>query len=91
MKLAQFAKEFLKENSGVKACYIAVMDNDGKYDLEVEVNEGSIGGVFATNSSSLMYARDLADVLDSALCNSGVRVFQDRKSWESFLASEADA
>jgi len=87
MKIAQFVDEFVQGHKGIIGCYIAVMPNDGKYDLEIEISEGSIGSTFATGSSSLSHARDVADAIDVALGNAGIQVFQERHAWELFLSA----
>jgi hypothetical protein len=54
--------------------------------LEVEINHGTIGGVYATdcktNKIGLRKARKLADELDGIITAKGIRVFKNRQEWE---------
>lgn len=86
MKL--FAAQLVRENPGVKSCYIALMENDGQYDLEVEVNEGTIGGTCRTEEKNLTRARRLADELDKELSALGWKVYFTREEWEEHSSDD---
>ena len=67
-------------------CFLAIMPNDnGYYDIEVEVNDGSIGGNYATGSNSLPEARKIADEIEREFLKHGVKVMPTRDEWEEFL------
>jgi glycosyltransferase involved in cell wall biosynthesis len=83
MTTKEFAEQCVTENDS-KACYIAIMWVDDQYDLEVEINEGSIGGVYRTDLTDLAAAIALADELDKNLTELGWRVFSKRTTWEKF-------
>lgn len=69
-------------------CYLAIMPNDEGYDIEVEVNEGTIAGNYFTGTKSLNKARKIAEELETELVRRGVNVFKTRESWEDFLENE---
>ena len=70
-------------------CYLAIMpDGFEGYEIEVEVNEGSIAGNYATETFNLSIARKIADELETELVHRGVYVFKTRESWEDFLENE---
>ena len=71
-----------KREVSVKACYIAIMPNDDGYDLEVEVDQGSIEATYPTGTNVLKKARQAANQLDKALTGMGVKVFKTREEWE---------
>ena len=72
-------------------CYLAIMPNDEGYDIEVEVNEGTIAGNYFTGTKNLNKARKIAEELEAELVRRGVNVFKTREfreSWEDFLKNE---
>lgn len=85
MTLKEFAQQIKDEHPTLSQCYIAVMDIDGQYDLEVEVSEDTIGGVYRTEESNLETARSLADELEEHLDTLGINVAATRQIWESYL------
>lgn len=84
MTLLEFAQDTL---SDCKACYIAIIPNDGVYDLEIEINEGTIASVFHTEAQTdnrgLRKARKLANELEAVLIGMGVIVYKTREEWEN--------
>ena len=67
--------------------YIAIMPNDYHlYDLEVEVDPGTIGFTVQTTQRDVAGARKCADKLEMALKGVGIHVFPDRDSWEGSWA-----
>ena len=66
-------------------CFLAIMPNDNGYDIEVEVNAGTIGGNYATNTNSLPKARKIADEIEREFLKHGVKVITGRHEWEEFL------
>jgi hypothetical protein len=83
MTIQEFSQQIVEEHPGLKSCYIALIKNDGQYDMEV--SQGDIGGTYATGLQQLTLVRKLADELDNELSQRGVRVFTDRVDWEVFL------
>ena len=87
MTLQEFVDDIL---CAAKAVYIAIMPNSERweYDLEVEVNHGTIGGVYATdchtNKIGLRKVRKLANELDAILTTKGIKVFRTRAEWEEY-------
>jgi len=83
-------QEFVDELPDCKAVYIAIMPNSEQweYDLEVEINHGTIGGTYATgcktNKIGLRKVRKLADELDRIFTASGVKVFHTRDEWDEY-------
>jgi hypothetical protein len=76
--------EFIKNYPTIKEVYIAIIpDLGGVYALEVEVSQGEIGLVIDTQSSSLWWAQDLANDLDSLLTQQGVKVYDNRDEWKT--------
>ena len=69
-------------------CYLAIIPNDDGYDIEVEVDEGTIAGNFATETSTLSIARKVADQIEKELWIRGINVFKNRILWEDFLNKE---
>lgn len=88
MTLKAFAKK-IKKDYPVPGCYIAVMRNGINYDLEVEVDENTIGGVYATEAIHLEQARKMADKLEAELMALGIRVLPTRNDWIGYLESVA--
>ena len=86
MTIKKFVKRFKKENKGLEECYIAIMPNDEGYDLEIEVNEGTIGGTYSTGTEDLKDARAMANELEQALKVVDVYVYHSRDEWEEALA-----
>jgi hypothetical protein len=88
MTLKQFASEFAADYPGAKLVYIAVMpsNQNGHYDLEVEISHDAIGTVWDSGTSKLKQARQLADRLEQALARlpSPVNVVATRERWEEF-------
>lgn len=81
--LLAFVNELI-HGPGASQVYIAVMENsEGTYDLEVEVDPGTIGGMFATGTSDLERARSVADLLDALLKDRNITVFPTREEWEA--------
>jgi hypothetical protein len=65
-------------------CYLAVIDHDDHYEIEVEVSEGTIAGSFY--SENLDDARKTADVIaEQITMSTGCKVFKTRLEWESAL------
>ena len=69
-------------------CYLAIMPNDEGFEIEVEVNAGTIGGNYATNTNSLTKARKIADEIEQEFLKHGVKVMPTRDEWEEFLYKE---
>lgn len=97
MTIQEFGQQIVEEYPGLKACYIAVMEIDGQYDLEVEVSQGDIGGVFRTDIPIVIGTRPqihwervraLVDELDQTLTGAGVKVYQNRRVWENVGTEE---
>lgn len=88
MTIPEFADQFKSEHPDTENVYIALMPNEGQFDLEVEVNEGSIGGVYRTEDTDLETARQVANQLEVALRQRGIFVYPDRESWNWFLSEE---
>jgi hypothetical protein len=69
-----------------KACYLAVIENDDHYDVEVEIPNHNIAGTFETkhpiNEAGLENARAAADVMEAHLTELGVKVYETRDEWE---------
>jgi hypothetical protein len=69
-----------------KEMYIAIIPNGDYYDLEIEINHGTIGGVFSTecqtNKIGLRKVRKLADELELILVAKGIRIYRTREAWE---------
>jgi hypothetical protein len=80
--IKEFARSLLEGNSGLERCYIAIMPNEGEYDLEVEVSEGTIAGNFSTGTRCLRNARRMADELEKELAGLAVKVYGTRQEWE---------
>lgn len=83
MKISSFVDGII-ELMGMH-CYLAITPNDQGYDIEVEADEGSIAGVYATNTDDLAEARKVAQDIDNEIRGRNIRVFQTRKEWERFL------
>lgn len=84
MGMKEQVTDFIYNYPSVKEVYIAIIpDLAGVYSLEVEVNQGDIGLVIDAETSSLWWARDLADELESLLTQQGVRVYSTRDEWEA--------
>ena len=90
MTIKEFARHVTRGQPKFAECYVAVMQNGAEYDLEVEVSADTIKGVFATNSSSLTLARELADQLDRCLTEKGIKVFRTRDNWENWLYKDEE-
>lgn len=90
MNTQDFAKHVLKLHPGIDACYIAVMENDMQYDLEVETSREVIAGTYRTTETDLGKAQQLADELDLHLTKLGVQVFKTRTSWDDYLFTYYD-
>ena len=86
MKKRKFVEEVLQhvENN---VCYLAIMPNDCGFDIEVEVDDGAIGGNYATNTASLPQARKIADEIEREFKKHGVEVVPTRDEWEDHLAA----
>lgn len=82
MTLEEFASQLVRDDPSLKACYIAVMEAEDGYNLEVETAPGVIGGTWATDTKRLTHARRLADRLDAILTQRGITVHQTRHDWE---------
>lgn len=82
MTLEEFASQLVRDDPSLKACYIAVMEAEDGYNLEVETAPGVIGGTYATNSTKLHYARNAAGSLDAILTQKGITVYKTRQEWE---------
>jgi len=87
MNIKKFARS-LRKDLDLDRCYIAIMPNEIEYDLEVEVSEGTIDGVYATGTKRLQEARQMADELEKELVGLGVKVYGTRKEWERALEIE---
>ena len=85
-KFTNFVNEIKDGLSG--NCYLAIMPNDDGYDIEVEADEGTIAGNFATETSTLSIARKVADQIEKELLIRGINVFKNRILWEDFLNKE---
>jgi hypothetical protein len=85
MKTHDFVEDIL-EHIENNVCYLAIMPNDDGFDIEVEVNSGTIGGNYATNTDSLPKARQIADEIERELVRHGVEVVPTRDEWEDYLA-----
>ena len=87
MTIKEFVRDIvMKENRGLKRCYIAIMPMDGQFDLEVEtVASETIGGTYRTDTSNLEMARKLANQMHRELNRRGVKVFRSRVRWESLV------
>lgn len=73
-----------------EACYLAIMPNDEGYDIEVEANEGTIAGIFATHSDDVENAREVADCIHLVLEDWGIKVYKTRRKWENYLFNKKD-
>lgn len=81
------AKEFV---AGVvdqlnKTCYLAIVQNDEGYDVEVEADRDTIAGTFATEYRSLAKARQIADAMEKELKSHGIKVISTRQAWERYI------
>jgi len=77
-----FAKQIKTDYLYVSVMYIAIMPNDGQYDLEVEIEpETEIGGTFRTDATTVEDARKYADQLEEELKKLGISIEKDRKTW----------
>jgi hypothetical protein len=84
MTLTEFADQFVAENHGTHCGYIAIMPVDDQYDLEIEIDRGTIGGIYRTEESDLEKVRQMARELDSLLKQRGVSIYQTRECWENY-------
>jgi hypothetical protein len=88
MTIPQFARLVQEEHPNLKTCYIAIIPNQERYDLEVEVSLDSIGGVYATDckcgksKQEIAVVRVWADRLDEELTKLGIKVYDNRGDWE---------
>lgn len=81
--LLAFVNELI-HGPGASQVYIAVVENnEGTYDLEVEVDPDTIGGMFATGTSDLERARSVAYLLDALLKDRNITVFPTLAEWEA--------
>lgn len=85
MSIKKFAQDVFKNNKDVKVCYIAILMNDEGWDLEVEIDEATIGGVYATETIDLEKVRKLADKLEKELAALGWTVFYTRNEWQKYF------
>lgn len=86
MTVKEFAQEVL-EHVENNVCYLAIMPNDEGYDIEVEVNGGSIAGNYATGTHDLEQARQIANSIEKQLNYLKIEVFDSRDEWEDYLAN----
>lgn len=84
---SDFVDEFMDCLEDSK-CYLAIMPNDEGYDIEVEVNEGTIAGNYFTGTKNLNKASKVADQIEKELLIRGIKVFKNRILWEDFLENE---
>jgi hypothetical protein len=88
LTIPQFARKVQENYPNLKACYIAITPNEGKYDLEVEVSPDIIGGVYATDCKhevkeiAITAVRVWADRLDEELTKLGIKVYDNHGDWE---------
>lgn len=82
--IKEFAAKLFQENE-LEEVYIAIIEYDKQWYLEVEISNGEIAGTYQTNTSDLEIARYMADDLDDELYTYGVIVHSTRKSWEEYL------
>ena len=85
MELSEFAEQIHVDYPETEKVYIAIMPNDGQYDLEVEIDAGTIGGSYRTDENNLTEVRKLANELDSELSLRRISVYPDREVWEQHL------
>jgi hypothetical protein len=72
------------------ACYLAILvgfdeEMEDTINIEVEISEGSIAGMYDTKTDDVEKARRIANSIDRELSRRSIRVFSDRDSWEEFL------
>jgi len=89
--IRQFVKEhkqeILEAQSNFGGCYLAVIDMGDTWEIELEINEGTIAGNF-TSEMNLRKTRQLANSIEAEIfrqckfCNTGCKVFHTRKQWE---------
>lgn len=84
MTIKQFVGEILDSVEN-HFCYLAIMPNDEGFDIEVEVNAGSIAGNYATNTKDLNVAREIANEIERELEIHNIEVAQTRDEWEDYL------
>jgi hypothetical protein len=85
MELSEFAEQIHADYPETEKVYIAIMPNDGQYDLEVEIDAGTIGGSYRTDENNLTEVRKLANELDSELSLRRISVYPAREVWEQYL------
>lgn len=95
MTIDEFAEHVHDKHPEMTDCYIAVMNGEDNWMLEVEIDEGTIGGTFDTEirssaegSKGHQLATSLCEQLDKALDNMGVKVHKTRQEWDDYLESE---
>lgn len=86
MTVAEWVAQVLLVGHKPCPCYIAIIpDDEDRFQLEVEISEGTIVGTFGTNTSDLRAARKLADHLEHELRRNGYMVFKSRTAWKSSI------
>lgn len=68
-----------------KTVYLAIIDMDDRYDLEVELNEGAIGTTLQLDTHEVAEARAEADRFQAVLIAAGLTVIQSRDAWEQAI------
>ncbi len=89
----EWANETVKEIKNkmvVGGVYLAIMEIDDRYDIEVEVDDSNIAVVFMGASklkdeASLEKAREVANEIEAILSKNGVKVFKTREQFEKAL------
>lgn len=77
-------RNFLISTAGV---YLAVMDMGEHYDVDVELDEGTIGATFI-NAGNLSKARETANIIEQVFKSQEIKVAKDRTEWEDALQEE---
>jgi hypothetical protein len=79
--LGRVKDQVLESKKKFGGCYLAVLDHDDHFEIDVEVSEGTIAGSFIIDSHEK--AVEAADELERLiLVSTGCKVFHSREEWE---------
>jgi len=81
-KISEIKSSFKQDLEAYGGIYLAIIETDEGWDVEIEVNEGTIAYTYRTEQEDVDKAREIANEIEKILVVSGIHVYQTRVAWE---------
>ena len=86
-KASEIKSSFKEDLDALGGIYLAAMESDEGWDIEIEVNEGTVAYTFRSGLEDVDKAREVADEIEDILVVSGIHVYKTRIGWGDACAS----